>query len=138
MNLATLRLTGNDSSLDEVVGKLQLAVSSRVKKGDPRRRGGVHASSALSASIADAHSPGEMLGKVREFLAACHAQGPKLFANGVEAELSIGITVGDSIQYVASVDLSSSEIRELAALGLSLNFTAYPTSDDVNDPSDVK
>jgi hypothetical protein len=78
-----------------------------------------------------------MLAKVREFLAACQAHRPKLFANGVEAELSIGITVGDSIQYVASVDLSSSEIRELATLGLSLNFTAYPTSDEVNDSSDV-
>jgi hypothetical protein len=54
MNLATLRLSGNDQSLDEVVDTLKLEVSSRVKMGDSRRRGGVHASSALSASIADA------------------------------------------------------------------------------------
>jgi hypothetical protein len=56
LNIATLRLTGSDASLDEVVGKLRLTVSSRVRAGDPRRRGGVHATSGLSGSIADAEA----------------------------------------------------------------------------------
>lgn len=70
-----------------------------------------------------------MLNKAREFLMACLSHGPRIFANGVEAELTLAIGVGDSIQYVASVDLSPSDIRDLATLGISLNITAYPTSD---------
>jgi hypothetical protein len=138
LNIATLRLSGNDDSLDDVVRKLNLEVSSRVKAGDPRRRGGVHAASGLSAPIADAASPGAMLDQVRTFLAACLKHGPTLFVNRVDAEISIGIAVGDSVQYVASVDFSSVEIRELATLGVSLNFTAYPTSDEPNDLDNMK
>jgi hypothetical protein len=138
LNIATLRLSGNDASLDEVIRKLNLVVSSRVKAGDPRRRGGVHAASGLNAPIADAASPVALLGQVRTFLAECLKHGPTLFGNGVDAELSIGIAVGDSVQYVASVDLSPIEIRELATLGIALNFTAYPTSDEANDPANLK
>jgi hypothetical protein len=65
----------------------------------------------------------------RSYRSASNTDRPTLFTNGVNAELSIGITVGDSIQYVASVDFSPNEIRDLAVLGIALNFTAYPTSD---------
>ncbi len=78
-----------------------------------------------------------MLREVRHFLAKCQKVGPDLFADGIEAELSIGVTVGDSIQYIASVDFSSTELREIATLGIALSVTAYPTSDEVNDPANI-
>jgi hypothetical protein len=137
MNLADLRLSGNDESLDDVVEKLNLTVASRIKAGDPRRGGGVHLTSGLSISIADAASPGAMLKQIRAFLAMCQKAGPTQFTNGVEAELSIGVTVGDSIQYIASVDFSSTELLEIATLGLALSITAYPTSDEANNPANI-
>jgi hypothetical protein len=133
LNVAALRLTGNDALLDDIVRKLGLKVASRSKAGSPRRRAGTYAASTLNALIADAASPAAMLGQVRAFLAQCRGQGSSLFVSGIDAELSIGISVGDSGQFAASVNLSSAEIRELADLGLSLKFTAYPRSDE--DPA---
>jgi hypothetical protein len=135
LNVAALRLSGNDALLDDIVRKLGLTVASRAKAGSPRRRGGFYAASTLNASIADAESPAAMLDQVRAFLAECRGHGSTLFVNGIDAELSIGISAGDSGQFVASVDLSSAEIRDLATLGLSLNFTVYPRSDENEDPA---
>jgi hypothetical protein len=137
MNLATLRLSGSDAALDTVVGMLKLNVVSRVRIGDPARRGGVHDSASLNASLIDADTPAAMLREIRLFLSACQAIGSTLFEDGVTAELSIGVTVGESAQYVSSIDLSASEIRQIASVGISLNFTAYPTSDEVNEGTKV-
>jgi hypothetical protein len=106
MNLADLRLSGKDEVLNDIVEKLNLTVASRVKAGEPRRGGRVHETSCLTISIADAANPGAMLEEIRSFLAKCQKRNPKPFGNDVEAELSIGFTVGDSIQFVASVDFS--------------------------------
>jgi hypothetical protein len=130
LNIATLRLTGPDASLDELIAKLNLSFSSRVRAGEPRRRGGVHADSGINASIADAENPSAMMKEVRAFIQGCLKHGPGLFMNAVDAELAVGISVGDSVQYVASVDLSPADIRDLAAAGLAFSVAAYPTSDE--------
>jgi hypothetical protein len=78
-----------------------------------------------------------LLRDVRVFLAKCHKHGNTIFANGVIAELSFGISVGDSTQYVASLDFTASELRDLTDIGIGLNFTAYPTSDEVNEVGKV-
>jgi hypothetical protein len=108
-------------------------VTTRFKAGERRHRDGIQETSGLNASIADERNPSDMLAKTRKFISECLKHGPTLFANGVNAELSIGTTVGDSAQYLTSVDFSPNDIRELAVLGISLNFTAYPTSDGTDD-----
>jgi hypothetical protein len=50
--------------------------------------------------------------------------------NAVDAELAVGISVGDSVQYVVSVDFLPADIRDLAAAGIALSVAAYPTSDE--------
>jgi hypothetical protein len=133
LNMVSLRLSGDDAALDEIVHKLNLAVTTRFKAGDLRGGGGTRVTSGLNASIADEVNPSDMLARIRTFVSECLQRGPTLFANGVSAELSIGTTVGDSSQYLASLDFSPSEIHDLAVLGISLNFTAYPTSDHTAD-----
>ena|ERR1039457_6303386 len=135
LNFATLRVSGDDAALDNLVGTLNLQVVSRVKAGDPRRRGGAYPASTLNAPIADAASPGGLPDQIRAFLAECLKHGPTLFGNGIEAELSVGISVGKS-QYLASVEFSPVEMRDLAYLGIALNVTAYPSSDGANDVVD--
>jgi hypothetical protein len=137
MNVAELRLSGSDASLDDVINKLNLVVSSRIKAGDLRRRGGVHLKSGVCVSIADAASPVAMIRDVRVFLATCQKLSPQVFTNAVEAELSLGVTVGDAVQYIASIDFSSTELLEIATLGIALSITAYPTSDEANDPANM-
>ena len=133
LNMVSLRLSGDDAALDEVVHKLHLEVTTRFKAGERTHGGGIQETSGLNASIADEGNPRDMLAKSRTFISECLKHGPALFANGVNAELSIGTTVGDPVQYLTSVDFSPNEIRLLATLGVSLNFTAYPASDGTDD-----
>jgi hypothetical protein len=138
LNTATLRLQGGDASLDEVVGKLQLNVTSRIRAGEPRRRGGIHLESGLSANIADTANPVAMMKQVRAFIQECIEYGPTLFPSGVDAEVAVGISVGDSVQFVASVELSPADIRDLAAVGIAFSFAAYPTSDEAGETVNSK
>jgi hypothetical protein len=137
MNLATLRMSGTDTSMDAIVDALKLNVVNRVQVGDPKRRGGVHDSAGLTADLVDADTPAAMLQAVRAFLNACEALGSTPFRDGISAEISIGVGVGDSVQFVVSIDFSPAEIRQFASIGLSLNVTAYPVSDEVDGGAEV-
>jgi hypothetical protein len=51
-------------------------------------------------------------------------------AEGWEAEIDVGVTVGDSAQYTVTISVEPSLLDLLGSLGVSLCFSAYPTSDD--------
>lgn len=130
MNIATLRLTGDDASLDEVVKKLDLRVTSRVIAGERRFRQGAHDKSGLSANIADLANPDALMEDVRAFIQKCLAHGPEVFPASIEAELALGIFVGSSVQFIGSVELRQTDIRDLAAIGIAFSVAAYPTTDE--------
>lgn len=129
MNLAVLRVEGDDAALNRIGALLPAQVDATWKKGDLARSGKCHGLSGIGATIADAANPGELCGAVREFVAQCAQRGLDFSEAGVSAELDMGITVGDSTQFVAGVDFSPNELSLFARLGLSLSVTAYPTSD---------
>jgi hypothetical protein len=133
MNLAMLRVEGTDEALQTVRNTLGLVPDSMWKQGEPKRRGGFFSSSGLSATIADAKNPGEMVVAIREFIAECKARHVVFSGSGLSAELSIGVTVGDTEQFVACVDFSASDLLSLGALGVELSIAAYPTSDEANE-----
>jgi len=133
MNLATLRLEGTDEALQMVCNTLGLVADSMYKQGEPKRRGGFHSSSGLSATIADAKNPGEMVAVIREFIVKCKSRNIVLAGQGLCTELAIGVTVGDSEQFVAFVDFSASDLLSLGSLGVELSIAAYPTSDEANE-----
>ena len=132
MNLATLRIEGTDPAIQAVCNLLGLEPDHTWKKGDPMRRGGFFSSSGLSATIADTTNPGEMVVAIREFIAQCKARDIVFSGSNPSAEIAIGVTVGDTEQFVAFVDFSSSDLLALGALGLELSIAAYPTSDEAN------
>ena len=133
MNLVTLRVEGTDEALQTVCDTLALVPESMWKQGDPKRRGGFFSSSGLCTTIADAKNPSEMVVAIREFMAECKAQNFVFSRMGLSAELSVGVTVGDSDQFVACVDFSASDLLSLGALGIELSIAAYPTSDEANE-----
>lgn len=129
MNLATLRVEGTEEALASLRRILRLEADATWQKGEPKRRGGHHSSAGFNTTIADASSPDEMIGAIRNFFAMCKKQGVTFVRPGLSAELSVGVTVGDSDQFTASVALSVSDIQLLGSLGIAFNVTAYPTSD---------
>jgi hypothetical protein len=132
MNLVTLRVEGTEEALASLRGALRLEADATWKKGEPTRRGGYHSSAGFNTTIADASNPDEMIVAIRNFFAMCKEQGVTFVRPSLSAELSVGVTVGDSDQFVASVALSASDILLLGSLGIALSVTAYPTSDEAN------
>lgn len=132
MNLATLRVEGDEATLLSLVNRLGLDIDTSWRKGEPQRRGGEHQSSGFCATVADAENPNEMLRRIRDFMKKCRAAEISFMSEGLSAELAVGVTVGDSEQFVAFVDLSVADLASLGELGIGLSFAAYPTSDEAN------
>jgi len=132
MNLATLRVEGADSSLEALIKALSLARDVQWNKGDKRRNGSVHTSSGFHAVVADAGNPKELTSLVGAFLARCKEKGIVFPSLNLSAELAVGFTVGDSVQFVAGLEFSPSELLTFGECGITLSVTAYPTSDEAN------
>jgi hypothetical protein len=130
MNLAIFRVEGTDEALNALRGSIILAIDSSWKTGEPKRRGGHYSSAGLNATIADAENPHEMVIAIREFITQCKARNIAFSDANLSAEISIGITVGDEVRFVASVDLSASDLLSLGELGIALGVAAYPASDE--------
>lgn len=134
MNLALLIVEGADESLERVRQTLDLEPDKTWRSGQPRRLSGVHAASGFSTTIADEESPGEMVSAIRNFVAKCEACDLDFPRQGLSAEISIGVTVGESIQFVASVDFLPADLLSLGRLGVAVGVTAYPASDEAEGP----
>jgi hypothetical protein len=50
----------------------------------------------------------------------------------LKGELSLGVTVGDSDQLPAHLDLSAEDLLLLGTIGIALSIAAYPISDEAN------
>lgn len=132
MNLAILRVEGNDAELEALKQAFPFEVEASWKKGQAMRRGSA-LSSGFNATVADTENPKQLIKVVREFLAECEKRGIQFSTTHLTTELSIGIAVGDSTQFVASVDFTPTDLKVLATLGIALSITAYPTSDEANN-----
>lgn len=86
--------------------------------------------SGFNACIADESSSGELMLAVREFLNRCRKQGIVLSSADLATELDIGISVGGSEQFTASVGFSPEDMSYFSELALPLRISAYPASND--------
>ncbi|MCB0081594.1 MAG: hypothetical protein KDE47_11715 [Caldilineaceae bacterium] len=134
MNLAILIVEGSDDVLQSASSLLGREVSTW-KKGAPKWRGGVNSTSGFSATIADYQNPNEMVVAIRDFVTECQTRQLDFSDLGLSADLSIGVTVGDSEQFIACLDFSASDLVSLGAIGVGLSIAAYPTSDEANEYS---
>lgn len=132
MNLAVLRVKGPERSLNEVRRSLNLVCDAEWEKGDKRIGGRVSDASGFNATIADANNPNQLIESVRIFLSDCKAKKVVFPSLELVAELDIGFTVGDSDQFVGSVEFSVPELLLFCECGISICVTAYPTSDEAN------
>jgi hypothetical protein len=132
MNIATLRVEGADEALENLRNQLGLDIDASWKRGEAKRHGH-HSLSGFNAKVADAENPGQMVEAVRKFMLTIKEQGVVFSASNLSAELFIGVTVGDSVQFIAFVELLPADILLLGSLGVALSVTAYPTSDEAND-----
>jgi len=124
MNLALLHVEGEEEMLDLIVEHMELKTEQRHKAGEERRFGPPYRTSGFTTTVADSANPAEMMVKIREFLATCRSRSTDFL--DVQAELSIGITVGDEEQYIAVLEFNHTVLRQLTDLGITLSIKAYP------------
>jgi hypothetical protein len=131
MNTATLRTLGSDSALDYLRDALDLSITGEWKKGETRRRGGVYEISGFNANVvSDAENPSSLVEEIRGFLNRCLSKRILFSSSDLSAQLDIGVSVGASKQFTASVVFSPEDLESFSKLGLELSVSAYPTSDD--------
>jgi len=135
MNVATLRLEGGSEDLALLAKCLGLRPEQEWKQGEKNRAGVLHRSSGYCSTIGDTSTPAELLTAIRAFVAKCQKNAATF--SSVRAELSVGVTVGDSEQFVAVVEFSPSDLQAIATLGLTLSVAAYPTSDEANSEANA-
>ena len=98
--------------------------------GEKTLTGAIREDSGVSFVVSDAASVRQLTDEVREFFQTRRAELPRLCAEGWDPELNVGVTVGDSVQYTVAVSLEPSLLELLGSLGVSICFSAYPTSDE--------
>jgi hypothetical protein len=133
MNIATLEAEGEEPTLASLATELYLPISDKWKRGDPMRNTGVYSSSGFIATLAKAATPGELILVIRKLLIDYKERGIRFNRNeALSSTLSVGFTVGDSVQFVACFDFTLSDLKLLTDLGIGLSVSAYPTSDEAN------
>jgi hypothetical protein len=130
MNIATLRTEGSDAALEALGELLDLKVDAVWRKGDTRRRGGVNVQSGFNACVADAANPTALVAEIRGFLIKCLTLDAVLHSSELSAQLDVGISVGGSAQFSASVVFPAEDLGLCSKLGVVLSISAYPCSDE--------
>jgi hypothetical protein len=138
MCLATLRVEGADSSLEQLKNELSLACDLEWRKGDRRRNNSLHTLSGFNANVGECENPQMLTSLIRSFLKKWKEKAVVLSRLNLKAELDIGFSVGSSEQYVASVLFTSDDLLLCAECGINLRVTAFPTSDEANAQDDIQ
>ncbi len=131
MNMTELRLEGELSALEVLSEAIGLEGRIMWKEGESGRDGKKYLSSGLMIEIAETSKPSTMIEEIRKFVTRCDTLG--LSFNNVRAQISVGVTVGDSKQYMANFEFNEDDLKTLGKLGLALSVSCYPTSDEAND-----
>ena len=130
LNIAELRVTGPDSVLEALKKKLGLRIDAEWKKGEEKRFGGNHLASRFNANIAHEPSTKEMMDAVSIFIGNCGWASVTFKTEGISAEIDIGISVGIDEPIGPRVIFDQSTIIALGALGLGLEISTYPASNE--------
>jgi hypothetical protein len=123
-----------DAALESLREVLGLTVDREWKKGDMRRPSGICDASGFNACVADTGTSQELMLVVRKFLDLCRRMEVGLTSDGLATELDIGLSVGGSAQFTASVLLTLDDLRLCSEIGLPVRVSCYPAS----DPEDAK
>ena len=130
MTICVLRVRGEETEVGFLLENIDLKVSSLWHKGQIDRKGGFLADSGFIADVVDAESISELMSELRKFLIFCSKNDISFSEKSLTSEISIGLFVGSSDQYVASVNFDAKDLQLISSLGLSLDISAYPTSDE--------
>ncbi len=124
MNIATLKVYGDDAALSDIRDGLPVEPDSDWKKGDVRPDGRVRIDSGFYVNLATDQNPALLLKQVHAFLVECQARGITFDVAPVAAELRIAYTVSDPTPGAPTLDFSLAELALLIEMGITLSITS--------------
>ncbi len=130
MNLVSIVIEGDEQHLDSIKDKLSIAIDSSWQKGSRTRSGKLRENSGFTACICDCSTPFRMIEELSDFLRYIDNKHLNFKQLELNARLSIGVTVGDQQQFIATFDFQNDLLELVSKLGLHLSISAYPTTDE--------
>lgn len=130
MNLATLTIRGSRKELEIAKSKVPLTPYRSWSFGDSITNSKTYTDSGYEYEIADTYTPAGLTQKIEAFLNQLNEKSINFNKLGISAELSLGIGVGDEVQFIASLQFSLKTIELLVKAGLSLEYSTYPIREE--------
>ena len=123
MNIATLKVHGDDDGLADVRDGLPTEPDSDWQKGDVKPDGRVRIDSGFYVAIGTNENPDELLKQIRHYLAECSARGIHFERSDVAAELRVSFTTERGAA-TPSLDFTLADLTLLVDMGITLSITA--------------
>jgi hypothetical protein len=123
MNIATLKVHGDDDGLADVRDGLPTEPHGDWKKGDTKPDGRVRIDSGFYIAIATEQNPDELLKRIRNYLAECEARGIHFERADVAAELRVSFS-SEQGATTPTLDFALSDLKLLVEMGINLSITA--------------
>ena len=123
MNIATLKVHGDDEGLDDIRDGLPTEPDSDWKKGDVKPDGRVRIDSGFYVAVGTDMDPDALLKQIRHYLAECQARGIHFERSDVAAELRISFTTERGAA-TPTLDFTLADLTLLVEMGINLSITA--------------
>ena len=130
MRVAVLRVSGADFDPDPYVKRHGFTPDIIWRAGEPDRLGRARSESGFNLSIGDAVSAAALVKQVRGWVEDNMSALLALGGLGGVAVIDVGLTVGTSDQFTASVTLTPADLALLAKAGVELSVSAYPATEE--------
>jgi len=123
MNIATLKVHGDDEGLADIRDGLPTEPHGDWQKGDVKPDGRVRLDSGFYLAIATGQDPDQLLKELRNYLAECQSRGIHFERSDVAAELRISFST-DRGENTPSLDFTLADLTLLVDMGITLSITA--------------
>lgn len=130
MNLATLTIRGSKEELEIAKAKIPLLPFRSWSCGDSITASKTYQDFGCVYEIADTDTPIGLTISIEKFLNQLKEQSINFNKSGLSAELSLGIGVGDDVQFIASLQFSLNTLELLLNCGISIEYSAYPVGEE--------
>jgi hypothetical protein len=123
MNIATMKVHGDDEGLADIRDGLPTEPDSDWQKGDVKPDGRVRIDSGFYVALGADMNPDELLKQLRHYLAECQARGIHFERSDVAAELRISFTT-ERGEATPSLDFTLADLKLFVDMGINLSIIA--------------
>ncbi|ELX12481.1 MULTISPECIES: hypothetical protein [Oxalobacteraceae] len=123
MNIATMKVHGDDDGLADIRDGLPTEPDSDWQKGDVKPDGRVRIDSGFYVALGADMNPDELLKQLRHYLAECQARGIHFERSDVAAELRISFTT-ERGEATPSLDFTLADLKLFVDMGINLSIIA--------------